>query len=111
MNTTFSNHYGTLELMNVTDFQPVGVYHFEMVPADCLMTMEQAEQIALITGNKKIQLCFKMGHLDTPYIVVHDSSSTAALAKIVSLNFMHKNDARNELARIGKYYSYSQSYC
>lgn len=100
MNITFTNKYGNLELQPVTAFQPVGVYRFEDVPADCLMTMEQAEQIALITDNRHIQLCFKIGHLDKPYIVVHNTGSTAALAKISSLNFVDKIVAQDEIKRL-----------
>jgi hypothetical protein len=106
MNTVnYHNRYGNLTLDLVTDFQSVRNFSFAMVPQDCVITIDQAEQIALITDNRRLQVCFCPDDLRKCYVIVHNSASTAALAKVSCLNFISTVNPASEIASLAQVFS------
>ena len=76
----YANKYGMVILETVSDFMPIS----QIEPDENYMfDLETAEWLALITKNKSIQISFrKKNGKFRCYVVIHDSPSTAALAKI-----------------------------
>ena len=84
----FKNEFGTLSVSLVTDFLAVRDINRNIKSvSDNLFDMETAEKIALITGNKRIQLvmCYPLN--GQCYMVYHQGSSLAAVCKIESMDF------------------------
>lgn len=85
----YSNQYGEVELsfatglMNVADMQPMSEH---------LITLEDAENVAVITGNRNIQI----GIIDRErcYVVFHESPSTGYVCKVNSINLSPLMDNR-----------------
>lgn len=94
----FKNKYGSLILEVVSDFVKVkDLGRVKDLPKDQIFPIEIAEQIALITENRKIQIVFDSTNIRMASVAVHDSVSTAAWAKIKHINFDKKFDATEEL--------------
>ena len=99
---TYQNRYGNLTLGLVSEFRPVSTFNSRDVPDEYKITMEVAEQIALITDNRGIQLCVEFidnrltGRM---FIIVHESKSSAALAKIDAMTYTGPN-AEQEIAAL-----------
>ena len=86
--------YGTLTLKRVTSYMNVGQFHSSKVPADCFFSAEEAEKIALITENRRVQLCPVMDKIGTSmpfYLVVHSSASEACLVQPIEINYEGDN--------------------
>jgi len=79
----YENEYGTLNLIPVTSALPIGdiTYQHPAVQAN-LMTLEEAEQVALITENVGIQIGV---HLSSgppaAYVVLHYFRGSAAVCR------------------------------
>jgi hypothetical protein len=102
MNTiTFANKYGQVELKPVTAYMPVNQINSKMLPSGCTFSIDTAEQIALITDNKHLQMSFIPGNMRVCYIMHHDSASVAAVCEVSSLIFVGTN-ATEEIARLAK---------
>lgn len=94
----FKNKYGSLTLEVVSDFVKVkDLGLVKDLPEDQKFSMETAEQIALITDNRGIQIVFDSTNIKIASVAVHDSVSTAAWAKIKHIDFDEKIDATEEL--------------
>lgn len=98
MTIKYSNKYGSLDLDLIGDY--ISVHQTLGVPDSVMFDVEIAEQIALITGNRMIQICFRNPKF---YVLVHDSPSTAALAKIKQLNFISNVNPAIEIATLNKF--------
>lgn len=104
MNTiNFSNKYGTLQLKPVSDYMPVRDISHKIVPIGCAFTIATAEQIALITENRMIQVSMIPNNIRVCYVIHHSSTSIAAICEIVSINFTWPIDAQTEIERSVKY--------
>jgi hypothetical protein len=99
MNLTYKNKYGCLEIEIVGPYQKVSTIRCKDIDERYSFDMDTAKKIALITENNRVQLCFSSGNLNKVFLVHHQSSSMAAVCKIVSLDFDNNINARSELAR------------
>lgn len=94
----FTNEFGILNVSLVTDFLPVRDIHRNMMSvSDNLFGMETAEEIALITGNKHIQLvmCYPLN--GQCYMLYHQSGSLAAVCKIESIELLCERSPADQI--------------
>jgi hypothetical protein len=84
MEKEYSNKYGFLKFM-VGDKQPISTLCSDNFPNHIFFDLETAEKIALITENKKIQICFKS--LEKMYLVYHFTISEVGLCLVKKLEF------------------------
>lgn len=104
MNVKYSNVYGSLELRTMTPIMPIR--DIKAIP-ECMFNVRTAEQIALITGNRGVQLSFKMP-LTAPnpaYVIVHSTPNSGAVAKVVNLEFTSTTEAEDILSYYTPYYT------
>lgn len=105
MKHTYENKkYGRLEIEVIGPYQDVTKMYSKDFDTRCFFTIDEAEKIALITGNAGIQLGFAMWDKTKAFLLHHESRSSAAVCRIVSLDFDKKIDAREVLARPNPYY-------
>ena len=84
----FNNRYGKLELEMVGNCIDVGTIRGEDLPEDLKFSLAIAEQVALITENKSIQIVFeRMLPRVKAYVVVHRNSVLATPARIRTIDF------------------------
>jgi len=93
-----ANKYGDFEFEVISHYQDVTKMHSSAFNPDCFFGIDDAEQIALITGNKDIQLGFASWDRSKAFLLHHQSANQAALCKIVSLNFHKDINATKELS-------------
>lgn len=76
----FKNEFGALTLTPVTGFMPVSqISSKHPLAAESSFDMETAEKVALITGNRGIQLVLHYPLNNKAFVVLHDSPATAAI--------------------------------
>jgi hypothetical protein len=88
----FQNRYGSCELTPIGDLVHIGTISSDKnVPDDIRFGIDDGEKLALITGNKDIQIGIVMGrpHESICYVMIYPnkSPSMAQLAKITALDF------------------------
>lgn len=84
----FENKFGSLQVSLVTEFMPVGKISQEIQEvSDNMFDLNTAEKIALITGNKKVQICMCYPLNGLGYMVYHRNSQEAAVCKVDSIQF------------------------
>lgn len=99
----FQNEFGSLRVTPVTDFVPVRDIRKTNPHAMAnTVDMETAEKIALITKNRKVQICFRYPLDGLAYLVLHDSPSTAAYCQVQIDNFSCEGAARDTIARLNR---------
>lgn len=103
-NIKFCNRYGSLELKPVTDYMPVDQIKHTIAPIGSAFNLETAEKIALITENRRIQLCIIPDNYRVMYVVHHSSTSIAAICEINSLAYNERINPQQELERLAKNY-------
>ena len=83
----FENQYGKATLTPVTPFMAVRAISAARCPEARAhsIDMEMAEQLALITGNDGIQICFSS--FDVIYVIAHDTPRTAAICAVTIQSF------------------------
>ena len=96
-NINFNNKYGSAELEVVGEYVPVCGLHSRDVPAEFKFSLDTAEQLALITENRRIQIIFEYPSMKRAFLIVHKSASIAAVARIVNLDFFSGVDAAKVL--------------
>ena len=99
----YKNKYGSLELELMEDYKDIKGVRGKDYPDDVKFTMETAEQIALITDNRGIQISFEYPKLDKAYVMIHKSPSTIAVAKIKNIYFDKNINPQDEIAKIAKF--------
>jgi hypothetical protein len=78
----YANDYGRARLTPVTAYLPLAELPKAHQMADnCFFSVDDAERLALITGNHRIQCAFAMDRTAF-YVVHHNSSDTAALCRM-----------------------------
>jgi hypothetical protein len=92
----FHNEYGHVVLTPVTSSKPVRDISRYLVPVDCFVTLEQAEQVAAITENRRVQLCFP--DLPQCYVVFHPTPCTAQICR-AAITWNAAETARSVLSR------------
>lgn len=87
--TKFTNRFGTVVVTPATDFMPVrGIRKTHPVAVANTFDLTTAEQIALVTENRGLQICphFPMDGL--AYLLLHDTPSTAAICRVEVKDFV-----------------------
>lgn len=106
----YSNRFGALTLMPVTEFMPIKNIRKSHPQAKAnAVDFETAEKIALITENRRIQICFMYPEMVQAYVVLHNSPSTAAYCRVTLEKFecnMSPADMLNDLNRQTSAYRY-----
>lgn len=81
MHTEFQNRYGRAVLTPVTPVMPLNdIDSSGPEVTDNCINFEQAEQLALISGNRGIQICF--ASFEKIYVIAHETSNTAAVCSV-----------------------------
>ena len=93
----FANKYGSLELEVVTYYKEVSTIHSIDVDPSLLFSIDDAEKIALITGNKGIQICFVASDRSKAFLIHHKEASLAAVCRVSSLNYTSGKNPTKEL--------------
>ena len=85
-----SNRFGSVVLTPVTEFMAVGLIRKTHPQAVAnTFDLDTAEKLALITENRRIQICPHFFPIDgLAYVVLHDSTSTAAICSVTIENFV-----------------------
>lgn len=80
----FSNKFGIVEITPVTEFMAVSSIRKTHPQAQAnTFDLTTAEKIALITENRRIQICPHFFPIDgLAYLLLHDSPSTAAICRV-----------------------------
>ena len=106
---SYSNKYGQLELGLTETPQHISTVSRKSIPEDWKFNTETAEQIALITDNRHMQLVPPWPVKDEGwYLCVHESSSMVYLAKVVSISYKGGNPMGEiTAARTDKYHQYA----
>lgn len=86
MQLNFKNGYGTLTLALVSAVMPVDAIRGADVDVAYKFDLETAEKVALITENRRVQIGGTNAH--DCYVVAHESVSTAAIARIETMNYV-----------------------
>lgn len=92
MQLDFANQFGALKLALVSEVRPVDSIFGADIDAAHKFDLHTAEQVALITENRRIQIGGLGAH--DCYIVVHESPTNAAIARIESINYIGGNPAQ-----------------
>jgi hypothetical protein len=89
---TYANEFGEVILEPVTDFMPISEITRDKLPIinDMLISMDQAEQVALITENRRayINICFPLLPVDkAAFAIKYSSANRAAVCSVNIKNF------------------------
>lgn len=88
MITRYQNKFGNVTFRPIAEVTHVKNIRGAALDARCMFDVATAEKIALITENRRIQICpFKGADGWRCYVVLHESESTAAVAEIEELNY------------------------
>lgn len=88
MITQFHNKFGSVTLRPIADVTHVKNIRGAELDAGCMFDVETAEKLALITENRRIQICpFKGPKGWQCYAVLHETEATAAVAEIAELTY------------------------
>lgn len=96
MKHVYKNKYGSLELEVVSNYQDVSKIRSKDQDPSLFFSIDQAEQIALITGNRGIQLCVTQDHKQM-FVIHHQSSGVAAVCRVTKIEFAPGINATKEL--------------
>lgn len=89
MQLNFKNKCGRLTLLPVSGVQSVRCIRGKDIDDYHKFSIDIAEQVALITGNRGIQLCPCNTSTGLAfYIVIHETPSTGAVARISLLDYV-----------------------
>jgi hypothetical protein len=95
----YKNKYGSLVLEIIGDYRDISGVKSKDLDQSLFFSIDIAEQMALITGNKDIQISFSYPDLKKAFVIHHQSSAVVALCRIVSIGFSKEIDATAELSR------------
>ena len=84
---TYANQFGEVTLVPVTDFMPVSEISRENLPEidDVLVSLENAEQVTLITENRRVymSICYPfLPEERAAYAVKYSCSNRAAVCRV-----------------------------
>lgn len=99
----YKNRYGSIRLTPVSDYMPVRSISSKILPQGAAFSIETAEQIALITENRNIQISFIPDNMRVCYVLHHNSTSVAAICQ-VSIEFTSPVSPQAEIKRLQKAY-------
>lgn len=87
---TYKNLYGELDLIPITHYQPLSNISLAKMPEidSVLISLEEAEQVTLITESKDIQVAFPCLTTDrTAYVIHHQSANVACVCKVTIASY------------------------
>lgn len=87
----YQNRFGSLVLEPISEYRAVRGIRSDIVPTEGRFHgIDIAEKVALITDNRGIQISFQMPLTRDSfgYILHHDSPSTCAICRIVSMEYV-----------------------
>jgi len=97
MKKEYSNQYGSLKFM-VGGKQKISDLKSDNFPEEVFFDLGMAEKIALITENRKIQICFR--DLHRAYLVYHFTPSEVGLCSYIELDFSSRVTPSKEIERL-----------
>lgn len=92
---TLSNRHGSCELVAASDPRPVRGMRLEDAPAECIVSMVEVEQVALITDQVRLQPV--IGSTTRCALIRHDTTSTAAFVRVRALNYTTEQPAQDQI--------------
>lgn len=107
MKHVYKNSYGVVEFEVVGPYQSVSGMWAKDFDQSCAFSLDDAEKIALITGNRHIQMVFPMWAKDKSFLIHHESSGSAALCRVTKIQFDSDVKPADELDRLNSLQSKS----
>jgi len=98
--TRWSNRYGTLVVEPVTEVGPVAGIRGANIDDEVKFDLDTAGKIVLVTDNRRCQVSGEFRGGGRLYLIVHTSCSTAAVVRVVSLDFAEGVVPGDEIARL-----------
>ena len=95
---TYKNKYGKLKIKVCGTYQNVRGITSKNLPDNLFFEIKIAEQIALITENRGIQLSVTADYKKM-YLIHHKNSDTGAVCEIINIEFNSNFNATKELSR------------
>jgi hypothetical protein len=96
---TYANNYGSLKLAIAGEYRNVGSIRGAALPEDVFVSIEDAEKIALITDNRRIQIGFAGMDPKRGFVMHHASQGRPAVYRVAEMDFKPGVDATKELER------------
>ena len=97
------NPFGRLSIEPVTDFMSVSQICSDHPQAQAnAVDLTTAEQVALISGNRDLQVAFAYPFNGRGYVVLHDTPSTAAICRVSVSEFYSDMPPADVLERINR---------
>lgn len=93
----WENKYGRLVAEVVGPYRNVGEIRGKDIGAEYLFSLDKAEQIVLITENRRVKVCFLEMPPRLGYLLHHQSTSVAAVCRVAILEFDQKVNAADVL--------------
>lgn len=88
----YKNKFGSLTLAPIGAYKPISTIHSrDLSDADgVFFSLEDAEKIALITGNRRIQIVPVGKDFEKFFVIHHESPSSGAVCKVEKLVYDFK---------------------
>lgn len=97
----YHNEYGTVELTPITEHLPIGDIHFQLTAVqENLLSLDEAEQIALISENAGIQIAIHLS--GAAYVILHDGPRHGAVCHCHIVSWQSQQAASKELDDLHK---------
>ena len=107
-----SNEFGTITFKLVTDHIAVKNINYQMSAVQANdFDIKTAEKIALITGNKGIQIGFAYPLNGRAYMLMHNTPSTAAICHVSVVDFVCPFTPEIMLEKFNRYSNPQASIC
>lgn len=98
-----SNEFGVINIEPVTDTMPINqITSIAPEVQGNFFDITTAEQIALITENRGVQICFAYPFDGRGYMVLQDSPSTAAICRVSVEHFHSEHSPAATLEKINR---------
>lgn len=97
----YQNRYGSVRLVPVTPYGPVSGYRTDTSPPELLVSLDDAERIALITENRRVNYGFNLRE-GRGIIIHHEGPNRAAVCRVEDLAFTRDLNPTDELGRLNQ---------
>ena len=97
---TYKNIYGELTLISKTKELSVTSINRSIVPTNCFCDLDKLEEVALITGNRNLQLVPDVSGNGENYIIFHLTEKTGMIMEIDGINFRSDINAEKEIEHL-----------
>jgi hypothetical protein len=93
----YENRYGSLEVEVLESYREVSGILSKDVAEHLFFSVDDAEKIALITGNNDVQICFAAYNRSKAFLIHHKEASLAAVCRVSNLNYTSGKNPAKEL--------------